>query len=62
MIVAANVGATGWSPYEPYTFGVMAYDEWIKSFQIRTEIAIDESIIMPNHLHRIVMIHSNKAT
>jgi putative transposase len=40
-------------------FGVIVHEEWIKSFQIRTETAIDEFIVMPNHLHGIVMIHGN---
>ena len=37
--------------------GIIAQNEWIKSSEIRTEIEIDESVIMPNHLHGIVFIH-----
>jgi len=32
---------------------------WLKSPLIRTEVVMDESVIMPNHLHGIVLI-SNK--
>ncbi len=36
--------------------GIIARDEWIKSFQIRPEIIMDKYIVMPNHLHSIVVI------
>lgn len=39
-------------------FGILVRDEWIQSSQIRAEIIIGEYIIMPNHLHSIVMISS----
>ena len=31
-------------------------DEWEKSAQIRKEIELDEFVIMPNHIHGIVVI------
>ncbi|MBP9727470.1 MAG: transposase [Gammaproteobacteria bacterium] len=37
-------------------FGEIVRDEWIKSFEIRKEILIDEFVIMPNHFHCIVFI------
>lgn len=37
-------------------FGKVVNDEWIKSFEIRNELFCDEYIIMPNHLHAIVVI------
>ena len=37
-------------------FGIIVNDEWIKSAQIRRELFIDEFIVMPNHLHGIVII------
>ena len=37
--------------------GCIVRDEWLKSAQIRHEIELDEFIIMPNHLHGIVIIH-----
>nr|NQU90570.1 hypothetical protein [Bacteroidota bacterium] len=37
-------------------FGKIAYDEWYKSFEIRQELFLDEFIIMPNHLHAIIII------
>jgi len=38
--------------------GLLVRDEWIKSFDIRAEIEMDEYIIMPNHLHGIVFINN----
>ncbi len=37
--------------------GRIVYDEWLKSVEIRREIELDEFIIMPDHLHGIVIIH-----
>lgn len=37
-------------------FGRIVHDEWMKSAQIRAEIALDEFVVMPNHLHGIVFI------
>lgn len=36
--------------------GRIAADEWRKSAAIRDEIEMDEFIVMPNHLHGIVVI------
>ncbi len=38
-------------------FGEIVKTEWNKSFEIRTELICDEYIIMPNHLHAIVVIN-----
>ena len=37
-------------------FGKIVDDEWLKSFEIRDELFLDEYIIMPNHLHAIVLL------
>jgi len=37
-------------------FGIIVDTEWKKSFEIRNELFLDEYIIMPNHLHAIVVI------
>ena len=37
-------------------FGKIVNDEWIKSFEIRNELFMNEFIIMPNHLHAIVIL------
>ncbi len=37
-------------------FGKIVNDEWIKSFEIRNELFLDEYIIMPNHLHAILIL------
>lgn len=38
-------------------FGTIVHNEWIKSFEIRNELFCDEYIIMPNHLHAIVVLN-----
>jgi len=42
-------------------FGKIAYQEWENSAQIRQEIELDEFIIMPNHMHGIVIIRESTA-
>lgn len=42
-------------------FEKIACDEWYKSFEIRQELILDEFVIMPNHLHAIVVIDKNDA-
>ncbi len=37
-------------------FGQIVDREWLKSFEIRDELFLDEYIIMPNHLHAIVIL------
>ena len=39
--------------------GKIVREEWLKSAQIRAEIELDEYVIMPNHLHGIVVIQNN---
>lgn len=36
--------------------GRIVYDEWVKSAELRNEIKLDEFVVMPNHLHGIIMI------
>jgi putative transposase len=43
-------------------YGKIVQDEWIKSERIRTEIQLDEFIIMPNHFHAIVWIKQSVET
>ncbi len=37
-------------------YGKIIETEWLKSFEIRNELFLDEYVIMPNHLHAIVII------
>ena len=37
-------------------WGKIAQDEWQKSAQIRKEIELDIFIVMPNHIHGIIVI------
>jgi len=39
-------------------FGKIVDTEWLKSFEIRDELFLDEYIIMPNHLHAIVVLNN----
>jgi len=41
-------------------YGKIAYNEWIKSNQIRNELKLDEFIIMPDHMHGIVIINTRR--
>lgn len=40
--------------------GIIVKNEWIKSFKIRKELFLDEYVIMPNHLHGLVVIKKMK--
>ncbi len=37
-------------------FGEIVKTEWLKSFDIRKELFLDEYVIMPNHFHAIVIL------
>lgn len=37
-------------------YGEVVRDEWLRSAQIRREIELDAFVVMPNHLHGIVVI------
>jgi len=37
-------------------FGEVVHEEWFKSSGIRREIEMDEFVIMPNHIHGIIVI------
>src|SRR3972149_9706 len=37
-------------------YGEVVRDEWLRSVQIRREIDLDVFVVMPNHLHGIVVI------
>ena len=36
--------------------GNIARDEWLKTAEVREEIDLDEFVVMPNHVHGIIMI------
>lgn len=36
--------------------GKIAHEEWLKSEQVRQNIKLDVFVIMPNHMHGIVVI------
>ena len=37
-------------------YGKIVHDEWLRTFEIRSELHRDEFIVMPNHLHGIIRI------
>ncbi|MEP7279369.1 MAG: hypothetical protein ABI813_12045, partial [Bacteroidota bacterium] len=37
-------------------YGQIAYNEWMKTPQLRPNIELDTFIIMPNHMHGIIKI------
>ena len=39
--------------------GQIAKEEWLKSAELRKEVALDEFVIMPNHVHGIVRLHAD---
>ena len=41
-------------------FGQIVYDEFFKSFEIREELFLGEFVLMPNHLHAIVILDKSK--
>lgn len=44
-------------------YGQVVEREWLKTTQIRTDIELDEFVIMPNHMHGIfVIIESHEGT
>jgi REP element-mobilizing transposase RayT len=40
-------------------FGGIVGEEWLRSAEIRKEIILDEFIIMPNHIHGIIIINND---
>lgn len=39
-------------------FGKIDDTEWLKSFDMRKELFLDEYVIMPNHLHAIIVVQN----
>ena len=41
-------------------WGQIVYDEFFKSFEMRTELFLGEFVLMPDHLHAIVILDKSK--
>jgi putative transposase len=55
-----NLGRVVGAKYvELSDFGKITDAEWHKSFEIRSELFLDEYIIMPNHIHAIVDLETH---
>ncbi|OGY48027.1 MAG: hypothetical protein A2663_01720 [Candidatus Buchananbacteria bacterium RIFCSPHIGHO2_01_FULL_46_12] len=39
--------------------GAVVKNEWLKTGEIRKNVILDEFVIMPNHIHTIIIINSN---
>ena len=39
--------------------GLIVQNEWFRSLHIRREIDLDAFVVMPNHIHGIVVINDN---
>ncbi len=37
-------------------FGEIVREEWLKTAEIREAVELDESVIMPNHVHGVIII------
>jgi REP element-mobilizing transposase RayT len=37
-------------------YGLVARDEWLRTGEVRAEIELDAFVVMPNHIHGIVLI------
>jgi putative transposase len=42
--------------------GVIVNEEWLKTPSIRSEVELDEFVVMPNHLHGIIIINNPVGT
>ncbi len=42
--------------------GMTAHDEWVKTVEMRENIELDEFVVMPNHIHGIIVIHDGRGT
>lgn len=40
-------------------FGVIVNEEWLKTKEIRTDVDLDEYVVMPNHMHGIIILENN---
>ncbi|GAF05841.1 transposase [Saccharicrinis fermentans] len=40
-------------------FGEIVHHQWIKSFEMRHELFLDKYVIMPNHIHAIVVLKND---
>ena len=40
-------------------YGQIVHDEWLKTEKLRPNVKLDEFVVMPNHLHGIMVIGDN---
>jgi putative transposase len=43
-------------------YGMAIHDEWLKTAELRENVELDASMIMPNHFHGIVVITDGRGT
>lgn len=44
------------------SYGSIIKTEWLRSFEIRQELFLDEYRIMPNHIHAIIILNMNESS
>jgi REP element-mobilizing transposase RayT len=40
-------------------YGLIVEDEWYRTAQVRPEVTLDAFVVMPNHIHGIILIDRN---
>lgn len=55
-----NLGQINNGEMKLSAFGKIVETQWYKSFEIRNELFLDEFIIMPNHIHAIIVLEKNE--
>ncbi|OFY13956.1 MAG: hypothetical protein A2X02_09045 [Bacteroidetes bacterium GWF2_29_10] len=40
-------------------YGHIAYNEWVKTSEIRDNVTLGTFVIMPNHIHGIIILETN---
>ena len=43
-------------------YGKLVEEEWLKTPGMRTQVELDAFVVMPNHLHAIIVIHEGATT
>ena len=62
IVVDCRDAMYGVSTLNPTEIGKIAYDEWFRTTQIRPDMNLElgEFIVMPNHIHGIILIGENE--
>jgi REP element-mobilizing transposase RayT len=53
---ACRFGAVVAGEMQLNALGIIVQDEWLRTATVRPQVALDAFVVMPNHLHGIIMI------